>query len=291
MEKIKLVYIWSFRNAAADLAGQSIPYQGGYRYMMSPLEYLVRALNETSLGERYELVGVINDDDPDSPRDQGKLAGYGFTPQASGQWFYPCDLALQGRGVNEMLFCVPSRYRRLPLGAAERVPGKKEFEQQVLDLLLALKADVVVLDGLLVILDNLVRPGSQFDRRIFNIHPGITRLDSPYVRRGAYATWDALYGARGLKVVDWQTLETVPARTLDKTGASFHYVDTGIDSGEVMVDALNTPVSASDTILELRWNNFNLSLLPLLVTGLEHIAGRVDNGLDASACTQATQPA
>lgn len=291
MEKIKLVYMWSFRNAAADRAGQDIPYQDSYRYMMSPLEYLIRALNETRLGEQYELVGVINDDDPGSTRDSGKLEEYGFSPQASEQWFYPRDLELHGRPVNDLLFSIPSSYRRLPLGAAERVPGKKQFEQQVLDLLVELKADVVVLDGLLVILDNLVRPGSAFDRRIFNIHPGITRLDSPYVRRGAYATWDALYGARGLKVVDWQSKQTVPVQALDRTGASFHYVDTGIDSGEVMVDALNTPISAEDTILELRWNNFNASLLPLLVTGLEKISEGASDSVQIPVCAPVTEQA
>ena len=66
-----------------------------------------------------------------------------------------------------------------------------------------------MLDGLLIILDELVRPGAPFERKIVNIHPGVTRVESPYERRGAYATLDALYGARGKKVVNWKTMETV----------------------------------------------------------------------------------
>jgi len=52
------------------------------------------------------------------------------------------------------------------------------------------------------------------------------------------------------------------------TGASFHYVDNGIDSGEVIVDVLNTRIDPDDTILELRWNNFNNSLFSALHQGL-----------------------
>lgn len=268
MKKIKLAYIWSFRNAAADRAGQFIPYKGEQRYMMSPLEHLVGALNNSALGDAYELVGVINDDDPGLERDCNKVAGYGFSYTQGGHWFYPPGLEVQGRRVDDLLIGVPSSYRRLPLGAQERVPAKSLFERALLETLLALDADLVVLDGLLVILDELVRPGSVFERRIVNIHPGITRLESPYIRRGAYATWDALYGAQGLKVVNWATRETVAVPPLLRTGASLHYVDTGIDSGEVVIDRLNTVIAPEENILELRWNNFNDSLLPLLVDGL-----------------------
>ncbi|MDD3800506.1 MAG: hypothetical protein PHE36_15150 [Novosphingobium sp.] len=57
------------------------------------------------------------------------------------------------------------------------------------------------------------------------------------------------------------------------TGASFHYVDNGIDSGEVITDVLATPIDPADTILELRWNNFNNSLFPAMRRGLEILAG------------------
>ncbi|HHL2157711.1 TPA: N(5)-hydroxyornithine transformylase PvdF, partial [Pseudomonas aeruginosa] len=41
MKKRKLAYIWSLRNAAADKAGQYVPYKGEERYMKSVLESLV----------------------------------------------------------------------------------------------------------------------------------------------------------------------------------------------------------------------------------------------------------
>lgn len=283
MSKMKLVYVWSLRNAAADKAGQFIAYKGEQRYMMSPLEYLVGQINRTSLGESYSLEAVIHDDDSQSARDRGKLGDYGFAPSRGGNWLFPLDMEVQGRRVTDLMISIPSSYRQYSLDTRERVTGKSAFEQSLRDKLLELDADLVVLDGLLVILDELVRPGSLFHRRIVNIHPGITRLDSPYQRRGAYATLEALYGARGQKVVDWQTMEIRPIPPLPKTGASFHYVDNGIDSGEVITDMLNTNIDPEDTILELRWNNFQRSLFPALIQGLEIMAQRDSTRVVAAA--------
>lgn len=274
MQKTKLVYVWSLRNGAADKAGQYVDYHGEQRYMKSPLEYLVQALNDTPLGDHYSLEGIICDDNPESARDRENIKDYGFGPGQGEHWFYPADLKVQGRPVNGLLENVPSTYRALPLGDSERPAGKSDFERRLGERLQALQAEVVVLDGLLVILDELVRPGADFHRRIVNIHPGITRLESPYERRGAYATLDALYGAQGKKVIDWKTRETVDIPVVDMTGASFHYVDNGIDSGEVIFDVLDTPIAPDDTILELRWNNFNNSLFPALEQGLLVLARR-----------------
>lgn len=278
MPKTKLVYIWSLRNAAADQAGQHVAYKGGHRYMKSPLEHLGELLDRTSLGDAYSLEAVIRDDDEDSARDREKLRDYGFQYRPGGRWFHPPELAIQGRRVNDLLLAVPSAYRRLPPHDPGRAAGKRVFEQRLQDQLVDLGAELVVLDGLLVILDRLVRPGALYHRRIVNIHPGITRLESPYERRGARATLDALYGARGLKVVDWTALETTPVAPLLKTGASFHYVDNGVDSGEVIADVLGTDIDPQDTILELRWNNFRNSLFPALRLGLEVLARERGDG-------------
>ncbi len=278
MPKAKLVYILSLRNAAADKAGQHVDYRGATRYMKSPLEYLAEALDSTPLGDEYTLEGIVYDDDPASPRDQAALADYGFAWAPGRPWIFPPELKAQGRRLRDLLHPVPSTYRSLPLDAPERPAAKRAYEEALEDKLLALQADVVVLDGLLVILDALVRPGARFERRIVNIHPGITRTESPYRRRGAHATLDALYGARGLQVADWSSLRTEPAPRVDKTGASLHYVDTGIDSGEVIFDELGTAIDPADTILELRWNNFHRSLFPALHQGLALLAPHVRRG-------------
>ncbi|WDR88462.1 formyltransferase family protein [Burkholderia ambifaria] len=277
MPKKNLVYIQSLRNGAADRAGQSVAYQGGTRYMKAPLEFLVERLNDSPLGERYTLKGVIVDDDEGSPADRAKVADYGFARTPGRPWILPDGLTVQGRPVDELFCTIASTYRRLPRDARERVTGKQAFERRLLERLLELDADVVVLDGLLVILDELVRPGARFHRRIANIHPGITADDSPYQRRGAWATLDALHGARGERV-DWASGTTSRVEPVTMTGASFHYVDNGIDSGEVICDVLDTPIAPDDTILELRWNNFQRSLFPALERGLHILADRHDAG-------------
>nr|WP_221320209.1 formyltransferase family protein [Chitinivorax tropicus] len=263
-----MVYLFSLRNAAADLAGQQVPYKGELRYMPSPLEYLVEQLNHTDLGAKWSLEAIIYDDDPESPRDRDKLGRFGFKPQADGLWIYPQNLSVQGVPLNNLLEPIPSTYRKLPLAHPGRTQGKQAFERRLKARLDDIGADLVLLDGLLVILDELVRPGAPYRGRIVNIHPGITRLDSPYERRGATATLDALWCARGQKVTNWTTMQAQPTPPLFKTGASFHLVDNGIDSGEVIVDSLNTDIHPDDTILELRWNNFHHSLFPTMRDGL-----------------------
>jgi len=273
MAKARLVYIGSLRNAAADRAGQLIEFKGGLRYMASPLEYLAGALDGSALGDAYSLEAVIFDDDEGLAADREKLKDYGFSYQPSRRWFFPPGLRAQGRLLLDLMRPVTSDYRRLPLGAPARTAGKSGFEARLLHTLVELQADVVVLDGLLVILDELVRPGAPFERRIVNIHPGITREGSPFQRRGAWATLDALHGARGQRM-DWRTMTATPVEPVRRTGASFHYVDTGIDSGEVIVDVLATDIDPADTILELRWNNFQRSLFPALHQGLAALAPR-----------------
>lgn len=278
MPQAKLVYLMSLRNAAADKAGQNVEYKGTLRYMKSPLEYLVEALEHTPLGDEYSLEGVIYDDDIDSPRDQAALADYGFHWQPDRPWIFPADLRTHGTPVRDLLHAVPSTYRRLPRSSPMRAGAKSNYERELLNKLVSLNADIVVLDGLLIILDELVQPGARFERRMVNIHPGITRIESPFERRGACATLDALHGASGRKVIDWSSQQTVQAPVVNKTGASLHYVDTGIDSGEVIFDVLATDIDPGDTILELRWNNFNRSLFPALHQGLALLAPHVQRG-------------
>lgn len=291
MAKIKLAYISSLRNAAADRAGRMVAFKGEQRYMASPLEYLCGLLDTTSLGTAYSLEAVIHDDDPMLPSDRLKLQDYGFEPREGGAWFHPPQLCVQGRPLLTLMRSVPSSYRGLPMHASARAAGKQDFEERLQRELDGLGAELVVLDGLLVILDRLVRPGAPYHRRIVNIHPGITRLESPYERRGARATLDALHGARGQKVLDWDTMAARPVEPLNRTGASFHYVDNGIDSGEVVCDVLGTHIDLNDTILELRWNNFQHSLFPALRQGLELMArqlrpeaGRATHAAELTGC-------
>ncbi len=85
MTKRKLAYIWSLRNAAADKAGQYVPYKGEQRYMKSVLESLVEALNQTALGDAYELVGDLRRRRGAASR-PGKNQGLRFRHRPGQQW-------------------------------------------------------------------------------------------------------------------------------------------------------------------------------------------------------------
>ncbi|CAM4368448.1 formyltransferase family protein [Pseudoalteromonas ostreae] len=273
MEKLKLVYVCSLRNAAADMAGRMVEYKGGTRYMESPLEHLVKQLNKSELGDKYELQAVIFDDDLTHTLDREKLKGYGTSRIGCyGEWIYPQTLKVGNRDVDELLCCIPSSYRKLSRGSQAWREGKLNFEQRLEKKLDELGADVVLLDGLIVILDQLASEDSAYAKRIVNIHPGITREGSLYQRRGATATLDALYGAQGKQVTNWKTMDMIDTDVVDKTGASLHYIDQGIDSGPVIHDVLNTPITPTDTIFELRWNNFQQSLFPAMTQGLYELA-------------------
>lgn len=269
----KLVYLMSLRNAIADCAGQWVDFKGEKRYMKSPLEYLVEQLNQSQLGNLFSLEAVIYDDDGGNVRDQEKNQGYSLSRQGEDKWIYPADLCVQGGMINDLIENIPSTYRRLSINDSRRKEAKKDFEQCLQRRLQTIGADWVVVDGLILILGDLVKSESPFYKKMINIHPGITQEHSPFVRRGATATLDALYGARGERIVNWQTMEVQTAERILKTGASFHYMDQGIDSGPVFWEVLNTDIEPTDTILELRWKNFNNSLFPALSHGLAYLGG------------------
>lgn len=273
MKKLKLVYLCSLRNAAADKAGRMINYKNEQRYMKSPLEHLVEQLNSTTLGDIYQLTSVIYDDDLSHEPDSFKLSDYGISRSASNNsWIYPESLSVQGVKVDDLLCSVPSSYRKFAKHTQSWRGGKQAFEIKLQSKFDQLKADLVLVDGLLVILDTLACSTNPYWKKIVNIHPGITRVDSQYQRRGATATLDALYGAQGKKVNDWQTMSLVNVPVINKTGASLHYVDQGIDSGPVVADVLETNITPDDSIYELRWNNFQQSLFPAMVDGLTKLA-------------------
>jgi len=75
MTKKNLAYLWVMRNAAADTAGQYIPHKGDQRYMKSPLQCLLEALNDTDPGDVYVVRGVLFDGDVKSKRASESLNG------------------------------------------------------------------------------------------------------------------------------------------------------------------------------------------------------------------------
>ena len=102
---------------------------------------------------------------------------------------------MQGQPVKELFLAIPASYRRCGIGSPERFAGKSDFEKHFLDTLLDLKADIVALDDMLIILMNWC--GQAVCLR------AILSISTPTLR-----AWNRpMNGARGIKVVNWQTME------------------------------------------------------------------------------------
>ena len=259
---------------ALDQVDSSIPYKGKEVYLPSPLNFLTKEL-EKELGDYYTLVGIVYDDTLTSANDTKILHNFTQDGVIQVNKFIPSK-------YRHLTHAVPSDYRALPQNSQEKIDAKKRFEENLMQVFDELQADVVLVDGLLVILDTSVRPTSRYYRKIINIHPGITREDSPYQRRGLYASSDALYAAQGKKIIDRQTMESMPITPIHTTGASLHYVNTEIDAGEVIHDVAKTHVEPNDTLIELRWKNFHQSLFPAVKEGLVLLFNNANRSLNSN---------
>ncbi len=105
-------------------------------------------------------------------------------------------------------------------------PSREEFNEALLATVDSYQVDLVVLAGYLVkIPPQLIE---KYDRRIINIHPS---LIPSFCGVGFY----------GLKVH-----EAALARGVKVTGATVHFVDSGMDTGEIILQKA-VPVEEGDT--------------------------------------------
>lgn len=103
-------------------------------------------------------------------------------------------------------------------------PGKRT--EAVIEALRAVKADLVVLAGYMSVLDSTIIEA--FRNKIINIHPS---LIPKYCGKG-------FYGSR--------VHEAVIAGKEKESGATVHFVDEGVDTGEIILQE-SVPVLSDDT--------------------------------------------
>ncbi|MCD8362222.1 MAG: phosphoribosylglycinamide formyltransferase [Lachnospiraceae bacterium] len=108
---------------------------------------------------------------------------------------------------------------------------RDQFNDALLDALIASKADLVVLAGCLVVMPEKIV--AHFENRIINIHPA---LIPSFCGKDYY----------GLKVH-----EAVLARGVKVTGATVHFVDKGTDTGPIILQKA-VEVRQDDTPGELQ---------------------------------------
>lgn len=114
-----------------------------------------------------------------------------------------------------------------------RFEDREDYHKALRDLLLERKIDLVVLAGYLVVLGAPVIEA--FEGRILNIHPS---LIPSFCGDGMY----------GLKVH-----EAVLARGVKVTGATVHFVDSGTDTGPIVLQkAVNVEPGDTPEVLQKR---------------------------------------
>ncbi|MCD8197872.1 MAG: phosphoribosylglycinamide formyltransferase [Lachnospiraceae bacterium] len=154
------------------------------------------------------------------------------------------DSIADGRITNARIVCVISNNKNAyALTRAEKagIPAqcispkdyadRDQFNDALLDALIASEADLVVLAGCLVVMPEKIV--ERFENRIINIHPA---LIPSFCGKDYY----------GLKVH-----EGVLARGVKVTGATVHFVDKGTDTGPIILQKA-VEVRQDDTPEELQ---------------------------------------
>ncbi|MDP9249087.1 MAG: hypothetical protein M3M85_01065 [bacterium] len=246
---MRICVLTSIRDIAlCDRNGEMVHTRDGSRYMKGSLEHLVLAtLPGGRLYGLTQVVGVVTDDmDKD-------LGGYPKTPTLGGPWIHPFGLrGPEGMLVRDVTTNIPSNFRALPLSDQKgREVAKEEFERKVLEFMVEREADILLSDHYMARIDHL---WAWIPRRVLNIHPGVTVPGHPYAFRGKTPTADAISRAKNEVGV--------------RTGATIHFVDGEIDHGPVISFLDITPVYGTDQPEELRYRNYQMAKLPVLIDGL-----------------------
>lgn len=138
---------------------------------------------------------------------------------------------------------------------------REDFNQKLLDILIAYQVDLVVLAGYLVIIPEIVV--KHFENRIVNIHPS---LIPSFCGDGFY----------GLHVH-----EAVLARGNKVTGATVHFVDDGTDTGPIILQKAvevqngDTPEVLQKRVMEQAEWHILPKAIDLIANGKVKVEGKI----------------
>lgn len=174
------------------------------------------------------------------------------------------------------------------LFSQRRTAIKQDFETALVSQLDACKVDVVIVDSLMTILGTTTI--SNYERRIINIHLGITDPDHPGVALGPTPTRDVYTRARyGFVIIDDKVRSCHPRgsvisvdfegkkRTAVRvpkiaySGVTAHYIVEGIDRGPILASRSYTFDPENSTIETIRRDNYRLKLQVLKEALHEHV--------------------
>ena len=267
---LRVVFLTSIRDVGADekVGRYSSPRDSG-SFLKGTIQAVVEESVYGSLRGVVEVVGIVTDD---GPKDL-KGSGYVASPEQDGEWIFPRDLrGPDGELVGSLTRNIPSSFRELPMkDTAGRRELKLQFEERVYEVFQSTGADVLLSDHFLARLEYLIdRRSFGLSGRVLNTHPGITRFEHPYRTVGKNPYELMRHHALGLVLKAPGEYRRVAPHPV--AGASFHFITEGIDTGPVICDAEQTPISFDDPESVIVHNLYRTSKNPVCINGLLHYA-------------------
>lgn len=285
MEKIKLAYFTSLREIIGDERVSTVVIDNetgaDYGYRVGNLEAMALDIRQgqSDFAKTFELTMVFSDDS-DAHMESVR-------PMVS-RWPFEIEVPVNGSGsagvanpLEDMLVRIPSEPWRRIRDKVQKAGRKALYEQQVVVELKKRGVDLILSDSYLSLFaDSILR---EFDKRILNIHPAITDIESPYRLPGLTPTRDAYTRARhGFIIVDdkkkpetwpkgpvvrvnYNGVErgAVKVRQFGGTGVTVHVIDALVDHGPVVMADSHT-FDPSTSYEGIREGNYRIKkeLLP-----------------------------
>ncbi len=245
---LKVLVATSLRDVAVTCqSGQLVTIDNTPTYMKGTLETLLEETNTNGTYEKdIQVVGIVIDDIPD----KDNLENFSIFPEENKDWIMPKEYIYRGIPIRQMIYNFPSIYRKIRSSQSQEKKNKKqEFEFQIAELGRKLTADIVLSDGLLVILEKV-----HHQIVTVNIHPAITNKNSIFCTRGLYPMEDTLKRAEDM------------GKT--RTGASLHFINDNIDDGSIIADTDIVEVEKGWCSRKLRYYTYSQAKNPLVLEGL-----------------------
>jgi folate-dependent phosphoribosylglycinamide formyltransferase PurN len=271
-----VVFVTSMRDTIIeDQNGLIIDHNGRPYYMKGLIEAVNERINDRRSGLEHilRIKGIITDDSSTDNLMTDQESIIPLVPQKGKPWLHPIDARdYNGELLIKNTHNIPSDFRSItPDAKDEREYKRLQFEEEVYRVSQQMGADILISDHLMVKLISLINTNRYSIGRVLNIHPGISDLKNPNRLPGATPTQDAIDRASLGQIYRKRRGIYLPRKRdpHNKTGASLHIVDEGLDTGPVIADSESTPVYLSDTPQELRIRNYPVKTA-VFIAGITH---------------------
>lgn len=241
----------------------------GYREGL--LEHLLKlCISDKKFGSKFSVDLIIFDDLANEYDDEWSTAD-----------LWPKNLTnAEGVTAQQMSKRIPSLWRK-EQNLEKKEQRKKAYEQEILELLIKNKIDLVVVDSYMCIIGKTLLDA--YRNRLINVHPGILSSHTLYTP-GAFPTRDSItrakYGyvitddKRSTRKINGDTIsieyrgqqrEAVRVRKVSYAGVTVHLITEKVDDGPIIIESKYYFNKSTVTEEILRQRNYNIKnrLVPI----------------------------